>query len=58
MDGDGPGVDRPRERLAVAIDDVAAIRDQAGQTFLAAGVIAERRKVENARSRSDAMIPA
>ena len=26
---DGPGIDRPRQRLAVAVDDVAALGDQA-----------------------------
>ena len=48
MDRDGPGVDGARERLAVAVDDVAALGDQRRQSDLAPGVIAERRKPQDA----------
>ena len=58
MDGDGPGVDRPRQRLAVAVDDVAALGDQRGQPCLAPGMVAEGREVEDAQrdQRDDAGI--
>ena len=58
MDGDGPGVDRAGERIAVAVDDVAAFGDQRGQALLAAGMIAERRETQDAErdQRDDAGI--
>ena len=49
MDGDRPGVDGGRERLAVAVEDVAAVGNEAGQPFLAAGMIAERGEVEDSK---------
>ena len=47
MDGDGPGVDRPGERFAVAIEDIAALRNQRSQFLLAAGVVAEGCEIDN-----------
>src|SRR5438876_1361548 len=44
---DGPGVDRPRERFAAAVDDITAIGDQRRQSFPAARVVAERSEPEN-----------
>ncbi len=55
---DGPGVHRARQRNAVAVDDVAALRDQLGQTSLGPCMIAERRKIEDTQhdNRNDAAI--
>src|SRR6185369_6010981 len=41
VDRDGPGVDGAGERLAVAVDDVAALGDQSEQAFLPPGMVAE-----------------
>ena len=49
MDGDGPGVDRPRQRIAVAVDDVAALRDVGGQPLLAPGMVAEGGEIEDSQ---------
>ena len=49
VDRDRPRVDRPRERLAVAVDDVAAVRNERGQPFLAAGMVTEGREIEDAQ---------
>ena len=49
MNGDRPGVDGPRQRLAVAIDDVAALGDRGGQPFLAPGMITEGGEIEDAK---------
>ena len=49
MKRDDPGIDRPRQRRAVAVDDVAALGNQRGQSDLAAGMIAERREPQDAQ---------
>src|SRR6185369_9759964 len=49
MDGDGPGVDRARQGIAVAVDDIAALRDVGGQLLLATGMIPESGEVEDSK---------
>jgi hypothetical protein len=44
VDGDGPGVDCPGKGLAVAVDDVAPLRDQRQQSLFPPGMVAERGK--------------
>ena len=46
-EADGPRIDRTRQGLAVAVDDVAALRDQRRKSALGAGMVAERRQIEN-----------
>src|SRR5215207_1563285 len=46
-ESDGPGVDRPGKRLAVAIDDVPTLGDQGRNPSLGAGMIAECREIED-----------
>ena len=58
MDRDGPGIDGPRQGLAVAVDDVAALRDQRGYPALATGVIAERREITGSAATISAITPA
>ena len=53
VDGDGPGVDRSRERLSRPVDDIAALGDQARQACLPAGrIVAESGKPQDPRARS------
>ena len=46
LDADRPGVDRDRERLAVAVDDVAALGGEVERPALAPGMVAERREID------------
>ena len=46
---DGPGIDGPRQGLTVAVDNVAAFRNQRGDPDLAPGVVAERREEQDPR---------
>ena len=47
MDRDRPRVDRARERIAIAVDDVAAFGHQRGQPLLSPGMVAEGGQVED-----------
>src|SRR4051794_40731752 len=49
MNCNGPGINRPRQWIAISINDVAALRDQRSEPLLAAGMVAERGKVENSK---------
>ena len=51
MDGDRPRIDRPRQWLAIPVDDVGAIGNQRGETFLAAGVITESGEIQDSATR-------
>src|SRR5437868_4154284 len=47
MNRDRPGVDRACQRIAVAIDDIASLRDVRGQLLLTPGMIAEGCEIED-----------
>ena len=49
LDADRPGVDRHRQRLAVAVDDVAALGGEVERPALAPGMVAERREIDQAQ---------